>query len=114
MVDYQILTKYSDRQVVMQMRLNMDIDLERSVDTNYSTLWDAFTVEDALDAVKTIVPRTTNVAVYRKEFDCLVEKEDETIQEFVTRLKTCGSDCSFVCPFDDARDLADYHLFGRL
>ena len=44
--------------------------------------------------MQTIVLRTLNVAVYRKEFDSLVQKEDETIQEFVTRLKTCKSDCS--------------------
>ena len=37
---------------MLQMRLNMDIDLKRSVDTNYGTLWDCFTVEEALDAVK--------------------------------------------------------------
>ena len=44
-VDCQMLTQYSDRQVVMQMHLNMDIDLKRSVETNYNTQWDAFAMK---------------------------------------------------------------------
>ena len=66
---YQILTQYSDRQIVLQMRLHMDIDLKRSIDTNFGNQWDAFNVDDALDAIKTVVLLTSNVAVYRKEFD---------------------------------------------
>ena len=33
---YQTLTSYDDRTVVLQMRLNMDDELKRSVDTNYA------------------------------------------------------------------------------
>ena len=38
--DYKTLTNYTDNQVVLQMRLNMDNDLKRAIDTNYSTSWD--------------------------------------------------------------------------
>ena len=111
---YQILTQYSDRQIVLQMRLHMDIDLKRSIDTNFGNQWDAFNVDDALNTIKTVVLLTSNVAVYRKEFDNMVQRDGETVQEFVTRLKTCASDCSFICPFDDSHDLTDYHLINRL
>ena len=96
------------------MRFNMDIDLKRSVDTNYGTQWDRFTVEEALYAVTTVVLRTSNVAVYRKEFASMTQREGETIQEFVNRLKTCASDCSLLCPFELTHDLTDYHLINRL
>ena len=86
------MTQYTDRQIILQMRLNMDIDLKRSIDTNYGSQWDNNTVADALDAVKTIVLCTSNVAVYRKEFDGMVQKQGETIQELVTKLKKCASD----------------------
>ena len=96
-LDFHVLTQYTDRQIIFQMRLNMDIDLRRSIDTNSGSQWNNYTVVDALDAVKTIVLCTSNVAVYRKEFG-MVQKQGETIQEIVTRLKTCASDCSFVSP----------------
>ena len=44
----------------------------------------------------------------------MMQRDGETVQEFVTRLKTCASDCSFICPFDDSHDLTDYHLINRL
>ena len=111
---FHILTQHTDRQINLHMRLNMDIDLKRSIDTNYGSQWDYYTVGEALDAVRTIVLCTSNVAAYRKEFDGMVQKQGETIQEFVTRLTTCASDCSFVCPFDESHDLTDYHLINRL
>ena len=65
-LDYQILTQYSNRQIVLQMRLNKDIDLKRSADINSGTQWDAFTVEVALDAVQTVVLHTSNIAVLER------------------------------------------------
>ena len=113
-LDYQILTNCSDRKIVLQMCLNMDFDLKRAIDTNYLYQWDAYNVNDALAAVKKIVQQTSNVAVYRKEFDNLIQKEKEAIQEFITRLKMCASDCAFICPFDAQHDLMDYHLVNRI
>ena len=33
--DYKKLTNYSDEQIVLQVRMNMDADLKRSVDVNF-------------------------------------------------------------------------------
>ena len=65
-MDYKILTHYTNQQVVLQMRLNMDSDLKRAVDTNYRDTWDNFTVEEAIKAVGTIVNEVSNPSVYRK------------------------------------------------
>ena len=113
--DFQSLTLHTDSQIIMEMRLNMDVDLKRSIDINYGTQWDTFNVQAALSAVKkNVVLGTSNTAVFQKEFDNMVQNSDEVVQEFVTRLRTCASDCSFVCPYDDAHDLTDYHLITRL
>ena len=86
--DYQFLTQYSDQQVVLQMRLNMDVDLKRAIDTNYSDEWDSKTVDDAIEAVGSIVNEIRNPAVYRKEFDGMQQRNDEPIREFVQNLKS--------------------------
>ena len=36
------LTNYSDLQVVLQIRMNMDDDLKRAIDTNFNNIWDKF------------------------------------------------------------------------
>ena len=112
-LSFRTLTKYDDAQIVLQLRLYMDSDLKRAIDTNYPD-WDSKTVEDAVNVVGKIVNQISNPAVYRKEFDSMVQGADETIREFVTRLRGCAIDCSFTCPYDDNHDLTDYHLLNRL
>ena len=60
-----VSTNYTDAQVVLQMRLNMDSDLKCAIDTNFHDQWSAFNVSDAVKAVGSII----NPVVYRKEFD---------------------------------------------
>ena len=112
-LDYKTLTGYTDNQIVLQMRLNMDGDLEQSIDTNYIS-WGNNTVEEAIRIVGEIVNQISNCAVYRKAFHNMSQAENETIREFATRLCSCAADCSFICPYDDNHDLTDYHLFDRI
>ena len=113
-LDYQTLTGYTNKQIVLQMRLNMDQDLKRTIDTNYGASWDNLGVADAINAVKSIVSQTSNAAVFRKEFDSMNQLPDETIREYVTRLRSCAMDCNFVCPYDETHDLTDYQLTNRI
>ncbi len=108
-MDYKTLTRYTDEQIVLQMRLNMDSDLKLAVDTNYPE-WRASTVEDAIKTVGEIVNQISNCAVYRKAFNNMVQSEDEKIREFSTRLRSCAADCLFLCPYDDTHDLTDYDI----
>ena len=68
-IDYQRLTNYTDKQVVLQMHMNMETDLKQAIDTNYTNSWDNFKVEQAIAAVDTIIKQVINPVVYRKEFD---------------------------------------------
>lgn len=112
--DYKsLMTGYTDRQIVLQLRLNMDNDLKQAIDTNYPE-WNSFTVEEAIKTVGDIVNQMSNCAVYRKEFTEMKQGENERLREFATRLRSCATDCSFVCPYDDSHDLTNYHLIDRL
>ena len=88
---YLKLTNLTDAQVVMQLRLHMDGDLKRAIDTNHLD-WDRKTVEQAITTVGEIVNQTSNPAVYIKEFDSMVQGTDEPIREFVTSLRSCAID----------------------
>ena len=112
-VDYKTLTRYTDEQLVLQMRLNMDSDLKQAVDTNYPN-WREKTVEDAIHAVGEIVNQISNCAVYRSAFYDMTQAEDEKIREFSTRLRSCAADCSFMCPYDETHDLTDYQIIDRV
>ena len=91
----------------------MDSDLKRIIDTNHPE-WDTLSVEQAVGVVGHIVTEVSNPAVYRKRFDQILQKRDETIQEFVTNLRMCAMDCAFVCPFDQSHELTDYHIVNRI
>ena len=47
-LDYKKLTKYNDEQIAIQIRLSMDVDLKRAIDTNYGNKWNTFSVEHAV------------------------------------------------------------------
>ena len=92
--DYKTFTNYADNQAVLQMRLNMDSDLKRATDTNSSTRWDSFTLDEVIKSRK-IVNHISNPLVHRKEFDNVYQSQNEPIHEFITTLKSYGIDCNF-------------------
>ena len=80
--DYQTLINYTDRQLVLQMRMNMDSDLKRTIDANHPD-WRDKTVGEAVQIVNDIIKHSSNPTVYRKEFDNIMQESNETICEFV-------------------------------
>ena len=112
--DFKHLTKLADEDIVIQMRLNMDEELKRAVDTNYGQEWNSFSLDKALSSVKELMKSTSNTAIYRKEFDSLDQKNGESVREYITRLKACALDCEFLCPFDNTHDLTEYHIVNRI
>ena len=112
-LDYKKLIKYSDEKIATQIRLSMDVDLKRAIDTNYGDTWNSFSVEHAIRIIGELI-NISNSPVYRKEFDHMNQSSDEPIREYVTRLKACAIDCNFVCPHNDRHDLTDYHIINRI
>ena len=112
--DYKKLTNYSDEQIVLQIRMNMDADLKRSVDVNFKEEWDSYTVEEAMKAVGKLLKSKNTPVVYRREFDGMMQNEGEDFKTFITKLKACAADCNFVCPHDENHCLMEYHLINRI
>jgi hypothetical protein len=110
---YRTLSNCTDHQIVLQLRLRMDADLKRIIDTNHPE-WDTLTVEDAVGVVGKIVQETSNPVVYRKRFNEITQQKDEKVQDFLTKLRACAIDCAFVCPYDNTHDLTDYHILNRV
>ena len=112
--DYKKLTNYSDAQIVLQIRMNMDADLKRAIDINYKDDWDSYTVEDAIKGIGALLKVKNTPVVHRKEFDGIKQHQGEAFKEFLNRLKICAEDCSFVCPFDATHDLTEFQIINRI
>ena len=110
---YKILSNCTEPQIVLQLRLRMDAELKRIIDTNYPN-WNTLTVDEAVEAVGKIVQETSNPVVYRKHFNEITQQKDEKVQDFLTKLRACAVDCAFVCPYDPTHDLTDYHILNRV
>ena len=111
--DYKSLTAYTDKQIVMQIRMNSDEDLKRAIDTNYPS-WNSLSLDEAVRNIGDIVSHISNTSVYKKQFDEMCQKENEPIREYITSLRSCAIDCNFVCPYDETHDLCDYHIINRI
>ena len=73
---FRSLTNYTDANIVLQLRLNMDMDLKRVIDANYPN-WEQLTLDQALNAVEHVVKETSNPAVYRKLFHETNQQKNE-------------------------------------
>ena len=112
--DYKSLTNCEDKQLVIQVRLNMDAEMKRSIDTNFGDSWNQYTLDKALSSIKALLKCNSNSAIFRKEFDKMSQQAGESIREYITRLKVCALDCEFCCPFDTKHDLTEYHIVNKL
>lgn len=110
---FKNLTGFTNYQIVSQLRLHMDPDMKRIIDTNHPS-WSTSTLDEALTIIKNIVYETSNPSVYRKQFDSMVQRKEESIREFITNLRVCALDCAFTCPYDESHDLTDYHIINRI
>ena len=113
-VDYKKLTHCTDEQVVLQMRMSMDHDLKQAIDANYKDTWDNCSVDDALSKVEALLRKISTPVVHRKLFDGIIQHENESAKEFITKLKICAADCDFVCPYDNNHNLSEYHIINRI
>ena len=59
-----------------------------------------------LEAIESIVTKQTNPAVHRMNFRKVVQQENESIKEFIVRLRSAAVECEFSCPSCEA-DISD-------
>ena len=67
--------------------------------------------EDALKAIEPIVTVRSNPAVHRKAFGELIQGENQTVKNFVVRLRSAATDCAFQCPNPECQyDLSSINI----
>ena len=111
--DYKILTQLTDEHIVLRLRMNMDSTLKRAIDINAEN-WNTSTLDEAIKHIEKIVKKATNPVVTETEFNNMKQNSHESFIEYLTRLKTCGAECNFVCLYEPTHDLTGYHLIGRI
>ena len=57
-----------------------------------------FDEKKALEIIEPIVTVNSNPAVHRKAFVELLQTENQSVKNFVVRLRSAASDCAFECP----------------
>ena len=56
------------------------------------------TEQDVLDIIESIVTKRANPAVHLMTFANLMQHDNETIQQFISRIRAASIDCEFSCP----------------
>ena len=68
----------------------------------------------ALAVIEPIVTIRSNPAVHRKAFGELKQEENQTIKNFVVRLRSAATDCAFQCPNDECKqDLSSINIMDQ-
>ena len=67
------------------------------------------TEQDVFDIIESIVTKRANPAVHRMTFANLMQHDNETVQQFISRLRAAAIDCNFSCP-SCSSDIADTNI----
>ena len=78
-IDYKKVTKYSDEEIVIQMRLSMNVDLKSAIDTHYGKIWNILFVDNAARIINELINHISYPAVYREVLDHMKQLKDEPI-----------------------------------
>ena len=93
---YKKITGFPTAHVGPLLYSACDSDVQTSISTS-STFFDLD--EDAmLKAIELIVTKRVNPTVHRMNFSNISQHENETVQDFLTRLCSSAVDCEFLCP----------------
>ena len=79
-----------------------------------NTVSDFFTLSegDLLNAIERIVTKCSNPSVHRLTFRSTLQLPNETIQEYIVKLKSLAPDCAFTCPGRNY-DLQSINIFDQ-
>ena len=108
------LNKLPAGEAVGHVRLFCSTALQRAMDSRFTVAeWSAFSVNEALDAIRNIVLLPTNKAAAWNKFFSSSQNPNEQVNTFFTRAAQITADCQFTCP-NCSHDLGNYLLLGRL
>ena len=91
-----LLWKWPRQEAVHHVRLHCTPGLQRAVDARFSLgEWGALTQSAALDALGTLVLRSSNKAVQWSEFFSACQGQDESVGDYFIRCAQKATDCEF-------------------
>ena len=94
---FKRITHISGTQIHAQLYSCCDEATQNSI---VNTINDIFSVteETLLKTIEEIVTKHSNPTVHRMHFGSLTQEPNETVKEFLIRLKSAAKDCEFTCP----------------
>lgn len=100
LVDWTVfcqITDLPDDRVHAQLYSCADDSVQSALVSTYPDFFD-IPVKSLLDKVETVVTQRANPMVHRMTFGNIYQKDQESIQNFVIRLRSAAEDCDFNCP----------------
>ena len=111
---YKQLLHLPPRQLVPYLYNACDETVRNTITNSHPDFLDK-TEEEALKTIKRIVTQKVNPAVHQKTFTSLMQGDQETIQQFVVRLRSSAVECSYQCPNPDCQyDLSEINIRDQL
>ena len=100
LIDWNVfkqITGVTGTQITAQLYSCCDDPVQNSL---VNTISDIFSVDEKhlLDAIESMVTKRSNPTVHRMNFASTTQSRQETIQEYLIRLKSSAPDCEFSCP----------------
>ena len=92
------MSRWDDKTVVMNVRLQCDDKLKRVIEAEFGDGWIDLTAEQALTAVEAILRKASNPAREKGKFHKLNQLPGETGKAFVHRCEQQALECNMACP----------------
>ena len=105
---YKDLTKINPQSYASNLYNACDEDTQNAIVSNCKDFFE-MNETDLLKGLESILTQRANPSVHRMQFGALAQAEQETIQNFITRLRSAAVECEFSCP-SCQHDLCEVNL----
>ena len=105
---YKTITALPTSQLTSQLYNTCDNATQTSI-INTVPKFLTLTEEQLLNVIENLVTKTSNPTVHRMHFANLTQNDNETLKDYLIRLKSTAQDCEFSCP-NCQHDLSSSHI----
>lgn len=110
-IDWEVFAKMTDMptsQTNIQLYSCADESVQNAIINTYPKFF-ATDPDKLLEMTEALVTQKSNPMVHRITFASISQHEDESIQQYLVRLRSTATDCNFSCPHCD-HDLSDTYI----
>ena len=110
-IDWELFTRMTDMptsQTNIQLYSCADESVQNAIINTYSKF---FTTDPdkLLEMIEVLVTQRSNPKVHWTTFASMSQHEDESIQQYLVRLRASATNCNFLCPYCE-HDLSDIYI----